>query len=115
MLLPAPMTSPLFLAQSDPGAAGGGGPNMFVILAGTLLIFYLVAYLPERKARKKKEEMLDAVKKNDRVLTTSGMFATVAALGEQDITIKFDDGNTRVRILRSSISTVLDKDGEDAG
>jgi preprotein translocase subunit YajC len=115
MLLPAPMTSPLFLAQSDPGAAGDGGPNMFVILAGTLLIFYLVAYLPERKARKKKEEMLDAVKKNDRVLTTSGMFATVAALGEQDITIKFDDGNTRVRILRSSISTVLDKDGEDAG
>ncbi|MFT7465543.1 MAG: hypothetical protein ACI9EF_003912, partial [Pseudohongiellaceae bacterium] len=37
-----------------------------------------------------------------------------AALGEQDITIKFDDGPTRVRILRSSISVVLDKDGEAA-
>lgn len=116
MLTSALSTSAPFLALLPEGeGAAPAGPNMFVILAGTLVIFYLVAFLPERKARKKKEAMLNAVKKNDRVLTTSGMFATVAALGEQDLTIKFDDGNTRVRILRSSISAVLDKDGEEAG
>lgn len=116
MLTSALSTFAPFLALLPEGeGATPAGPNMFVILAGTLVIFYLVAFLPERKARKKKEAMLGAVKKNDRVLTTSGMFATVAALGEQDLTIKFDDGNTRVRILRSSISAVLDKDGEEAG
>lgn len=109
--LAPPLNPSLLVLLADPAE----GPDFFVILAGTLLIFYLVAFLPERKARKKKEEMLEAVKKNDRVLTTSGMYATVAALGEQDVTIKFDDGNTRVRILRSAISTVLDKDAEEAG
>ena len=112
MLPLAPPMNPSLLALLDDAAEG---PDFFIILAGTLLILYLVAFLPERKARKKKEEMLEAVKKNDRVLTTGGMYATVAALGEQDVTIKFDDGNTRVRILRSAISTVLDKDGEEAG
>jgi len=112
MLPLAPPMTPSLLALLDDAE---GGPDFFIILAGTLLIFYLVAFLPERKARKKKEEMLEAVKKNDRVITTSGMYATVAALGEQDVTIKFDDGNTRVRILRSAISTVLDKDGKEAG
>ncbi|MFT7464505.1 MAG: preprotein translocase subunit YajC [Pseudohongiellaceae bacterium] len=115
MLTPAFTTAASLLAQVSGGdSAPAEAPNMLIIVGATLVIFYLVAFLPERKARKKKEAMLEAVKKNDRVLTSSGMYATVAALGEQDITIKFDDGPTRVRILRSSISVVLDKDGEAA-
>jgi preprotein translocase subunit YajC len=85
---------------------------MFVIMAGTLAIFWFVAIMPERKARKKKQAMIEALQKNDRVLTTSGMFATVAALGETDVVLKFDDGPTRVKVLRSAISSVLDKDEE---
>ena len=114
--LPATMPSPAILPAvlaADPAASGG--PNMFVILLGTLAIFWFVAILPERKARKKKQSMIDALQKNDKVLTTSGMYATVAAMGESDLTLKFDDGNTRVRVLRSAIASVLDKDGEAEG
>ena len=50
--LAPPLNPSLLVLLADPAE----GPDFFVILAGTLLIFYLVAFLPERKARKKKEE-----------------------------------------------------------
>lgn len=109
----APPTHALLLALQSTEAPPEG-PDWKVLLIGTIVIFYLVAFLPERKARKKKQALLDSVKKNDRVLLTNGFFATVAALGETEVTVKFDDGQTRAKVLRSAIQTVLDKDGGDA-
>lgn len=111
MTLPAAV----LLLQDPPAETPAGGPDMFVILLGMLAIFWFVAIVPERKARKKKAAMLEAMQKNDRVLTTSGMFATVAALGEKDLVIKFDDGPTRVKVLRSAIAQVFEKDEEASG
>ncbi len=110
--------SALFLAavQSTDGVpAEETKPDFFFMIAIILAIFWFVAIMPERKQRKKKAAMMEELKKNDRVLLSSGMYATVAAIGEQDITVKFDDGPTRVRVLKSAISTVLDKneDGND--
>lgn len=102
------------LALQDGEGTPPAGPNMFVLMLGVLAIFWFVAILPERKARKKKQAMLEEIKKNDRVLLSSGMFATIAALGERDLVVKFDDGQTRVKILRSAIASVVDKDGEPA-
>ena len=100
---------PLLVAQDGGGApaAGGGGIDMFVLLLVPLAIFWFVAIWPERKAKKKKEALLAAIKKNDRVLLNGGMYATIAAVSEKDLTVRFDDGPTRVRVLRSAIATVL--------
>src|SRR5690606_38688010 len=94
-------------------APGGGGFDLLIMMGGTLLIFWLIAILPERKARKKKQEQLAALKKNDKVLTTAGMYATVAAVHENDLVPKFDDGATRIRVLKSSVASVLDADDGD--
>ena len=90
-------------------------PNMLFMLAVVGIIFFFVAILPERKARKKKQAMLDSMKKNDRVLLSPGLYATIAAVGEQDVTVKFEDGQTRVKVLKSAIASVLDKNGDDQG
>ena len=103
---------PLHLLQDS---APGGGSSSFILLGGVLLIMWLVVFLPERKARKKKEAMLAAIKKNDRVLLTSGMYATVAAVNDSDLTVRFDDGQTRVRLLRSAVGQVITQDGESDG
>lgn len=106
---------PLLLAlQSTEGGPPADQPgfSLWPMLIGMVAIFYFVAIRPERKERQRKQQMIEAIKKNDRVLTTSGMYASVAAVGENDLTIKFDDGPTRVRVLKSAIATVIDKDGE---
>jgi preprotein translocase subunit YajC len=96
--------------------AASGGPNMLIMMAGMIAIFFFVAIWPERKARKKKEALIAALRKNDKVLLTSGMYATVAAINEGELTVRFDDGNTRVRVLKSAIAQVVSQDegGKDA-
>lgn len=89
-------------------------PNWMFLLLGVVAIFVLVAVLPERKERKRREAMLGAVKKNDRIVLHSGFLVTVAAVNETDVTVRFDDGGTRAKVLKSAIANVLEKD-EDAG
>lgn len=106
MLLPA--VPPLLLQEGPPPE----GPNMLFVMAVIFLIFWFVMIRPARNEQKRKQQMLDEIKKSDKVITSGGLYATVAAVGEKELTIKFDDGPTRVKILRSSISTVLNKDDE---
>ncbi len=106
------------LALLQDGAAGtapeGGLMQMLPLFAGMFLILWFVVIRPERKERKRREGMINELRKNDRVLLTGGLFATVAAVGETELTIKFDDGPTRVKVVRSAIASVLDKNGDGA-
>lgn len=102
------------LQEGSPSPApGGGGFDMLIMMGGVLLIMWFMMFLPERKARKKKQAQLDALQKNDKVLTSAGMYATVAAVHESDVVLKFDDGATRIRVLKSAIATVLNADDAD--
>jgi preprotein translocase subunit YajC len=114
--MPIPLASTsaaLALAlQDQPSAQPGGNMlNMLVMFGGPLLIFWFVLLRPERKERKRKAEMLENLKKNDRVLTSGGLYASVAAVHEQEVVLKFDESGTRVRALKSAIASVLEDDG----
>ena len=113
--MPIPLASTataLALALQDQPAAPPGGNmlNMLVMFGGPLLIFWFVLLRPERKERKRKAEMLENLKKNDRVLTSGGLYASVAAVHEQEVVLKFDESGTRVRALKSAIASVLEDD-----
>lgn len=84
------------------GAIGGFVPFILIIA-----IFYFLMIAPERKQRKKREAMLAAVKKGDKVVTTGGMFATVAAVNEDSITLQASD-DVRLRFTRQSIASVVE-------
>ena len=55
-------------------------------------IFYFVLILPERKKSKQRKSMLDAIKKGDRVMTTSGIIAKVVSVAEEEIRLEIADG-----------------------
>ena len=63
-----------------------------------------------------KKALIAALRKNDKVLLTSGIYATVAAISDGELTVRFDDGNTRVRVLKSAIAQLVSQDdaGKDA-
>ena len=89
-----------------------GGPFLIPKLA-IFAIFYFVMIAPERKARKRRETMLQELKKGDRVVTTGGMYAIVAAVAEDAVTLQIDDG-VRARFNRAAIQSVLDSDAPAA-
>jgi len=101
--------SALVLLQ-DPAPPANSMLNMLVMFGGPLLIFWFVLMRPERKERKRKAEMIENLKKNDRVLTSGGLYASVAAVHDHEVVLKFDDGATRVRALKSAIASVVQDD-----
>jgi len=82
------------------------------------LLFYLLMIRPERNRRKQFEEMLKTLKKNDKVVTIGGIYGTVVNVDKdsEDVTLRVDeDSNTRLRILRSSVSRILNREDELEG
>jgi preprotein translocase subunit YajC len=91
----------------EPGGLFGGGFTSFMPLVLIFAIFWFVMIAPERKNRKKRELMLKAMKKGDKVMTNGGMFATVAAVQDDVITLQVADG-VRVRFSRSAVQNVVE-------
>ena len=103
-------TALLALTQDQPPPPGSSMLSTLIMFGGPLLIFWFILMRPERKERKRKAAMLENLKKNDRVLTSGGLYASVAAVHDNEIVLKFDDGPTRVRALKSAIASVLTDD-----
>lgn len=107
------------LAQQPPPPQGGPDgilrlvlPALPWIMIGVL--FYLMLLRPERRKRAEMDRMLRSLKKNDRVITVGGIFGTVvqASQDADEVTLRIDESNnTRIRVLRSSISRVLSPTG----
>lgn len=101
------------LAQEEAGNRPGGifetlGPPFMVII----VLYFVLVVFPQQNDRKKRTELLNNLKKNDRVLTKSGMIGTVVNFSGDgnEITLKVDD-NCRIRFLRSAIDSVLVDEG----
>jgi preprotein translocase subunit YajC len=100
-------------------------------LALIFVVFYMFLIRPQQKKAKETRTMLDAIKRGDRVVTGGGIIGTVAKIANNDEVLIDIAENTRVRVLRSTITSVLakpvpasakddksgqdDKDGEAAG
>ncbi|MBL8862632.1 MAG: preprotein translocase subunit YajC [Planctomycetes bacterium] len=74
-------------------------------------VFWLLILRPESKQRKRRTEMLAALKKGDRVQTSGGLLGTVVQVQDQVVTLQVDEG-VRLRFALSAIGSVLDDDGK---
>ena len=70
-----------------------------------VLIFYFLIIRPQRQQQKKTKQMLDNLKKNDEVITTSGIHGTVAIVKEKTVVVRVDEG-CRIEFDRESIASV---------
>src|SRR5689334_7300647 len=95
-------------ASSSPLAQLFGGSLSFPLMMALMLgIMYLMVIRPQGQERKKLEQAINALQKGDRVLTTSGMFATVVSIDEQKAVLKISD-DVKVEFARSAIAQVVD-------
>ena len=96
--------------------SGGGAPVNPIIqqvwsilpIVAIFAVFYFLLIRPQQKQRREREAMIQAVKKGDRVVTTSGLHATVTNLTEQTIVLRAADG-VKLEFDRSAIGRILEK------
>ncbi len=103
----------LMLAQEAPpprGDASGGWGMMLLTFGPILLVFYFLMIRPQRQEQARRQSMLEALKKNDRVITAGGIYGVVTNVHREadEVTLKVDEStNTKLRVTLSSIARVL--------
>jgi preprotein translocase subunit YajC len=93
------------LAVVAMGAQPEGGP-IWVQLAPFALIlgiFYFVILAPMRKRQKKVAEFQDSLKVGDKVVTTSGLYGTVAKVGDASVQLKIAE-KVNVEVTKASVA-----------
>ena len=98
-------------AQSP--SAGSGGSTWLSLVPFILIfvIFYFLLILPQQKRQKKLRAMLEALKKGDKVVTSSGIWGTVTNLGKDTITLQIAD-NAKVKVQRDHIARLRTEEEE---
>lgn len=83
--------------------------NLVLPMASVFLIFYFIYIVPQRKEQKKFKMMLDALKKNDQIVTAGGVHGTIVNVKEKTFVVRVDD-NARIEIDKSAVARI-DKQG----
>jgi preprotein translocase subunit YajC len=94
--------NPSFLQAAPAGVASNPLVQMVPYLL-MFVIFYFVLLAPMRKQQKKQKEMLSALKKGDRVVTSGGIHGTVAQVEDQIVWLKIAD-TVKIKVNRSAIA-----------
>ncbi len=102
-----------FAAEAGSNAAQTpqqGFGQMILMLALMFGILYLLLIRPQQKKQKALQNMINALKRGDNVLTVGGIYGTVAAVEDNFIMLKISE-NTKIKMAKSGIAAVL-KDQE---
>ena len=86
----------------------------FLPLILIFVVFWFFIIRPQRKKEADRRKLIEAVKKNDRVVTIGGVHGTVTQVDETSVLVQVDT-NTKLRIDKNAIATVGVKDKGDAG
>lgn len=104
------LISPAY-AQTVGGGTGAGGFNIMQLLPWVLIlgVMYFLLIRPQQKRAKEHKDMVTALRRGDRVVTSGGLIGTVQDVDdENEISVQVGDGVV-VRVLRSSVTQLLAK------
>jgi preprotein translocase subunit YajC len=82
-------------------------------IAAIFLVFYFLVIAPANKQKRKTQEMLNSLKKGDRVVTSGGIYGTVQSVEPEVVYLKIAD-NVKVKVARSAITGVTTGESEQA-
>ena len=96
-----------FPAHAQAGASGGAGGFLNAIMPLLLIIpiFYFLLIRPQQRRMKAHKAMIEAVKKNDIVVTAGGLVGKVKKVGETEIDVELNAGNV-VKVVKGTLSEV---------
>jgi preprotein translocase subunit YajC len=102
-----------------PASQGGAGQGGAAGLLGSLLplvlifvIFYFLLIRPQQKRSKEHKNMLENLKKGDKIITSGGIYGVVESVGTNTITIKIGE-NMKVKLGKTYVAALRAASDED--
>jgi preprotein translocase subunit YajC len=99
------------LAQVGPGL---GGVEQMLPLVLILIVFYFLLIRPQQKRAKEHKQLVDALKKNDQVVTAGGLHGRIVDVADETVTVEIAP-NVIVRHERAQIGGVVGKTAKPQG
>src|SRR5215207_10937394 len=104
------------LAEDAPKAPPPGLDLMPLLLIGAAFMIFI--FLPMRRDKRQRQQMISAIEKGDRVVVNGVFLGTVVQVDKGDekdpddkLHVKIDENaNIKMRVLRSSVTRVYKKD-----
>ena len=101
------LTTPAF-AQSAGGIAEGGFGLLPIIFV--MVIFYFLLIRPQQKRAKQHKEMLAAIRRGDKIVTSGGLMGTVVKVIDDNDTVEVEIAkDVKVSVVRGMIADIRAK------
>jgi preprotein translocase subunit YajC len=102
-----------YAASGPPGASGSSAlVTQVLFFAAIFAIFYFLLIRPQQKQKRDREQMLSAIKKGDRIVTTGGLHGTVTGLSENTVTVRVAD-QVKLEFDRSAVGRIMVESSAD--
>ncbi len=93
-------------AAEGEGEAEGGFGGIWPMLGFLVLLFalmYFVMIRPQRKRQQEQQNLMQELRRGDKVVTAGGIYGVIESVSEDSIVLKVESGTT-IRIARSSVT-----------
>ncbi len=106
----SPNTGP---AGTTGGTPARGNPySMLLLMIAVFAVMYLFLLRGPRKQQQQQKQMIQSLKKNDRVRTIGGIYGTVMDVKGDEVILKIDEAtNTKIHVSTSAIGKNLSQEG----
>ena len=109
------------IAPADPNTSRPAAPMssqssnymQLLFIGGIFVVMYFILFREPRKRQRQQQQMVQSIKKNDKVRTVGGIIGTVVDVKDDEIVLKIDESNnTKIRIMASAIGKNLSNEGK---
>ncbi len=101
-------TAALLLAMASNPEQSASPWQMLLPFVFVLGIFYFIILLPMKRRQKKVQQFLEALKVNDRVITSGGIYGTITNVKDDRFVVRIAD-NTKIEVGKAFITTVVNR------
>jgi preprotein translocase subunit YajC len=102
-------------ADAAPTGFNIGTLGQLAPLVLIFVVFYFLLIRPQQKKMKQHRDMVAALKRGDRVVTSGGIIGVVTkVVSDNEVQVEIAE-NVRVRVVRSSITDIVAKTEPGAG
>ena len=89
------------------GTVGTWGPILIMVL-----IFYFLLYRPQKNEQKRRKNMLNNLKKGNRVMTIGGIYGQVTEIKDKVVKMKIAE-HVEIEVARSSINANISQESAE--
>jgi preprotein translocase subunit YajC len=112
--LAALMSASLYAQEGPPPKGPGGFDFIVMFVLPIIIIMYFFFIRPQKKKEKDKQQMIENLKKGDRVTTVGGILGKVAVITDKHITLIIDEKKeVKMKVVKPAVINVNNNKSEE--